>query len=499
MVDVNAHGALLEASRVINSSLDLHETLQAVAEQAARVMRAEASSVLVLDRRRNKLVFKAAFGQKGDELLGQDFEAHLGIAGKVASTGRASLVENMASEKGFFSEFDRKLHFTTQNMICAPMIFQGQVVGVVEVLNCRDRPTFCGDDLEVVQIFANLAAIGLVNAERYEGLKRQNEGLRIDGLSSRHIIGAENSLKAVMALVGKVAHTAATVLLLGETGTGKELIARTIHRQSPRREAPFIAINCAAIPEGLLESELFGHEKGSFTGAVAQKPGRFELADGGTIFLDEVGELTPTIQVKLLRVLQEREFVRVGGTRTQSTDVRIIAATNRDLKARMQERQFREDLFYRLNVFPIHLPPLRERRPDIPELVQYYIGRVAADLKTAAPAMTESALQFLIHYNWPGNIRELQNVIERAVLLSGGREITPDDLPKEITAAGEASRIVAPPEAGGLTLPEQEKMLCLRALEKNHWNQSKAARELGISRDHLRYRIRKFGLKRKDE
>ncbi len=494
MPDVDTNEALLEASRVINSSLDLHSTLQSVAEQAARVMQAEASSVLVLDLRRDKLVFKAVFGQKESQLIDQEFNSNLGVAGKVASSKKPMLVDDVAAERNFFGGFDNKLEFKTRNMICAPIIHQSKVIGVVEVLNCRNKPGFHEGDLDLLQIFANLAALGMVNAERYEGLKRQNEGLRVTNKPAGSIIGTEGSLKKVMGLVAKVAHTAASVLLLGETGTGKELIARTIHQQSPRADFPFIGINCAAIPEGLLESELFGHEKGAFTGAVGQKPGRFELADGGTLFLDEVGELTPAIQVKLLRVLQEKEYVRVGGTKTLTTDVRIIAATNRDLKIMMQTGEFREDLFYRLNVFPIYLPPLRERRDDIPHLVGYYREKIAADLKVPAPELGEEAMQLLLTYGWPGNIRELQNVLERAVLLCAGKEITIDDLPKEIVSQPELEAPVPTPPTG-LSLPEQEKLLCLRALEKNKWNQSKAARDLGITRDHLRYRIKKFGLK----
>jgi len=496
MLDIETNGALLEASRAINSSLDLRTTLQTVAEQAAMVMQAEGASVLLLDYRTNKLVFKAVFGPKEEELIDQQFDSNLGIAGKVATTRQAYIVNDMLSERSFFAGFDDKLEFKTRNMICAPMVHQEKVVGVIEVLNCRNKTGFGPRDLDLVQIFANLAALGMVNAQRFEGLKRQNEGFKISETSTgRCVIGAQSSLKGVMMLVDKVAHTNASVLLLGETGTGKELIARTIHQQSPRAEHPFIAINCAAIPEGLLESELFGHEKGSFTGAVGQKPGRFELADGGTLFLDEVGELSPTIQVKLLRVLQEKEFTRVGGTKTLTTDVRIIAATHRDLKQMMHDGRFREDLYYRLNVFPIHLPPLRDRREDIPDLVRYSIGRVAADLNVPITEVTSETMHLLMAYHWPGNIRELQNVMERAVLLSCGRNISPEDLPKEIT--GQADAQILPQISTCMSLPEHEKILCLQALEKNNWNQSQAARELGITRDHMRYRIKKFGLKKR--
>ena len=494
-MSVDSNEALLEASRVINSSLDLHETLSAIAEQAARVLGAEASSVLLLDEQRNKLVFKAAFGQKADELINQAFDAKLGIAGKVVRERKSTIVNDVRGDTHFLDDFDNKLSFQTRSLICCPMIFQNKVIGVIEVLNSVKKEGFDDRDAKLIEVFANLAAIGTVNALRYEGLKKQNEGLRIASDKEEAIIGAESSLSDVMTLVNKVAPTNATVLILGETGTGKELIARVIHKRSPRSNFPFVAINCAALPEGLLESELFGHEKGAFTGAVGQKPGRFELADGGTIFLDEVGELSLPIQVKLLRVLQEKEFVRVGGTKTISTDVRIIAATNRDLKQAIASGTFREDLYYRLNVFPIFLPPLRERREDISALVNYYVAKIASDLKMEVPRVSSEAMNRLINYDWPGNIRELQNVLERAVLLSGGLEITVAELPKELSG-GEELRDVSISVDKKLTLPEQEKLLILRALEDNDWNQTRAAKQLGVSRDHLRYRIKKFNLKK---
>ncbi len=495
MSDKDANSELLEASRVINSSLDLHETLNSVACQAAKVMNAEGASVLLLEDKSNKLIFKAAHGQKADELIDQIFDADLGIAGKVLRTRKPELVNDVSQNNHFLDKFDTNLKFTTRNLICAPMIYQAKPVGVLEVLNSANKNGFSEADLELLEIFANLASIGTVNAQRYEGLKRQNQGLLIDKKTSTKIIGAEGPLSDVLSLVNKVAHTNATVLLLGETGTGKELIARMIHEQSPRSQFPFVAINCAALPENLLESELFGHEKGSFTGAIEKKLGRFELAEGGTIFLDEVGELSASIQVKLLRVLQEKEFIRVGGSKTILTNVRIIAATNRDLKQAMNEKKFREDLYYRLNVFPIFLPPLRERRDNIPELVNYYINRIAVDLKIVIPSISREPMNALVNYSWPGNIRELQNVIERAVLLSGGGEITNDELPKEVTGAGNTEG--TPQISQNTTLPEQEKLLILQALQKNNWNQTKAASELGISRDNIRYRIKKFGLKKK--
>jgi transcriptional regulator with GAF, ATPase, and Fis domain len=288
-----------------------------------------------------------------------------------------------------------------------------------------------------------------------------------------------------------VACSNATVLLLGETGTGKEVTARYIHNRSPRSERAFIGLNCAALTETLLESELFGHEKGAFTGATAQKIGRFELADGGTLFLDEIGDISASTQVKLLRVLEEREFVRVGGVKTVACDVRIIAATNRNLKEAVASGSFREDLFYRLNVFPVEVPPLRQRREDIPPLAEYFTRLASIDVGRPT-RLSDEAIAILTSHAWPGNIRELRNVIERAVLLCEGEEILPMHLPQEI--AGAAAE--AMDAQGDSSLWGYERAMIVKALTENDWNQSKAARSLGISRDNLRYRVKKYKIER---
>ncbi|MCH8052682.1 MAG: sigma-54-dependent Fis family transcriptional regulator, partial [Planctomycetes bacterium] len=293
-------------------------------------------------------------------------------------------------------------------------------------------------------------------------------------------------------MINRVAGSNASVLLLGETGTGKELAARQIHRASPRSGRAFIAINCAALPETLLESELFGHEKGAFTGAHAEKMGRFEMADGGTLFLDEIGDISQSTQVKLLRVLQEKEFVRVGGTRTIATDVRIIAATNRDLQEAMEQGDFRQDLYYRLNVFPIHIPPLRKRRDDIPLLIDHFVNVSATELRCPKPTISDEAIALLASYDWPGNIRELQNITERAVLLADGESITAAHLPREIV--GDEPLEKSDKEESSLR--GYEKALIIKALRESGWNQSKAARSLGISRDNLRYRVKKYEIKK---
>ncbi len=487
--------ALVEASAAMNSTLDPDSVLQAIARSAADVLQAEASSVLLLDPARRKLVFRAAVGETGSLLRGEEFSAELGIAGRVAATGRPELVPDVYEHPDFYQGIDQKWRFRTRGLVAAPLRYRDQVIGVVEVLNRRDGQAFTQRDLEILQVFANLAAISASNAHMHEALKRENLGLRESVTHEDPIIGNSPALLEVLQLCDRVAPTNATVLLLGETGTGKELSARRIHAASPRRHRPLVAINCAALPETLLESELFGHEAGAFTGAVEQKLGRFELADGGTLFLDEIGDISHSTQIKLLRVLQEREFVRVGGTRTIACDVRIVAATNRDLKKALESGAFREDLYYRLNVFPIFLPPLRERREDIPLLVEYFAERLARELGVQRPRVSPQALECMKTYRWPGNIREMRNVMERAVLLCDSGEIGPAQLPREI--AGEPQP--APGEVPPSSLENYEKAIIMRALEETRWNQTRAARVLGISRDNLRYRLRKYRIKRPEQ
>ncbi len=484
--------ALVEASAAINASLNLSEVLQAIVQKAAVVLRSEASSVLMLDKRRNRLVFMAAVGDRGPSLIGEEFDATLGIAGKVAATGKPVVVSDVRDNKDFFRGIDAKSSFQTRGLIAAPLIWKSDVIGVVEVLNKLGGVSYDDDDLSLLQIFANLAASGAYNAAQHQQVVKENRGLRETLRVTSPIIGNSAALRQVTDMVNRVAGSNATVLLLGETGTGKEVTARQIHTASPRADKPFIAINCAALPETLLESELFGHEKGAFTGAHAEKMGRFELADGGSIFLDEIGDIAMSTQVKLLRVLQEKEFVRVGGTKTISTDVRIIAATNRNLREAMEKGDFREDLYYRLNVFPINLPPLRQRREDIPLLVEHFINLSSMELGCPRPTVGDDAMALLASYHWPGNIRELQNVIDRAVLLADGAALSPAHLPREIVG----DEPLTENNKTESSLWGYEKALIVKALRESGWNQSKAARALGISRDNLRYRVKKFGIEK---
>jgi DNA-binding NtrC family response regulator len=329
-------------------------------------------------------------------------------------------------------------------------------------------------------------------------LRDENRQLR-EELGRRYtfenIVGRSAPMQEIFATILRVAPTRATVLLCGESGVGKDLIARAIHHHSPRRDRPFVKINCTAIPENLMESELFGYEKGAFTGAASAKPGKFEQADTGTVFLDEIGDVAPSIQVKLLRVLQERELERLGSNKTRHVDVRVIAATNADLRAALEQGTFREDLYYRLNVVPLNIPPLRERLEDVPALARHFVAKLAADTGSRVESISDAAIEKLLAYPWPGNVRELENVIERSLVLCAGTRLEPADIrldmsPRARSAPGAANHFL--PE--GLTLDEYERRIIREALTRAGGNKSQAARLLGLTRNALRYRLTQMGI-----
>ena len=341
-----------------------------------------------------------------------------------------------------------------------------------------------------------------------KALRTEEKGrttLHEDAAGRFKIIGQTARMHKIYALIEKVARSPTTALITGESGTGKELVARALHEHSDRASAPFIQVNCGAIPESLFESELFGHEKGAFTGAVAAKPGKFELADGGTLFLDEVGELPKDMQVKLLRVLQDGQFERVGGVRSMSVDVRLVAATNRVLETEVKEGRFREDLFYRLNVIPIQIPPLRERADDIPLLVEHFISKFNKRLKTDVEGVSPDALAALLAHTWPGNIRELENLIERSVLLTEDTTLTMGDLPG--LTPSNLGRVEAPPDADEMGLKEYvrvyttklERARIQRVLEEEDSNVTRASKKLGISRKSLQMKMKDYGLRDTDK
>jgi Nif-specific regulatory protein len=484
--------ALTEAAAAISSTLQLDSLLQTTARLACAVARAEASTVFLLDSRRRKLVAYAATGHRRDVLLGREFDAHLGIPGQVVQSGASINVADARAHSRFCKEIDDIGSLRTRSILAAPMVYRAEVIGVIEVVNRLDGTDFTESDLKVLQIFATLAASATQNARTHEDLKQRFEGLRDAVMKPVAIIGASPGLRTAIDLCNRVAPSSASVLILGETGTGKELCARHIHTASRRRDETFVAINCATLSETLLESELFGHEKGAFTDAHAQRRGWFELANHGTLFLDEIADISRSTQAKLLRVLQEKEFVRVGGTKPIPCDVRLIAATNRDLKTLIVEGSFREDLYYRLNVFPIRVPPLRERQEDIPGLADYFVRRSTQEFGSRELQVAPETMAILTQYRWPGNIRELQNVIERAVLMADSDSLLPCHLPPDMEADLDGQQDLQ----SDPTLQGQEKTLILKTLKEHNWNQSQTARTLGITRDHLRHRIRKYGIQR---
>lgn len=344
--------------------------------------------------------------------------------------------------------------------------------------------------------------ITLKRALDYRNLRRENINLKSQ-LKKKYrfenIIGDSEKMQKIFEVIEKVADSDSTILILGESGTGKELIAKAIHYNSYRREHPFIPVNCAAIPSELLESELFGHEKGAFTNAIRTRIGRFELANGGTIFLDEIGDMSPMLQSKLLRILQDRQFERIGGVKTIKTDIRVIAATHQDLKLAVEQKRFREDLYYRLNVIPIHIPPLRERKSDIPLLAHHFLEHFNKTKKKKIKGFTKEAMDKLIQYNWPGNVRELENTIERVIILLDGDFITPQDLPEKFQSLSRdnlSQEIIIPEE--GISLEEAvnefEKRLILQALQKTGWVKNKAARLLNLNRTTLIEKIKRQNL-----
>lgn len=348
-----------------------------------------------------------------------------------------------------------------------------------------------------------VVADALVHSEYEELLPGQESG--DEGQERSGLIGLSPAMQNVYKLVGRVSMSKANVLIQGESGTGKELIARAIHANSPRASQPLIPVNCGAIPENLLESELFGYERGAFTGAVGRKQGMFELADGGTLFLDEVGELSPALQVKLLRVLQDRKLIRLGGVEPISIDVRVIAATNRNLQERIRQELFREDLYYRLNVVPIHMPPLRERKEDIPLLIRHFLAKYSREAGKEGLYLSQATMELLLGYHWPGNVRQLENTIERAVILASGPSILPEHVRGHLQEAGAADH---PAPVSGIRyegrtmreiLQEVEREAIARALRKERGNKLQTAKRLGISRRALLYKIEMYGLEMSEE
>jgi Nif-specific regulatory protein len=414
---------LFQMASSLSSTLELSKILNIIMETAKNLLKAEASSLLLLDETTNELYFASATGDVSERLKNLTVPLDKGIAGACVRTGKVKVVDDTLSDTEFYPQIDKQTGFATKSIIAAPLNISGKAIGVIEVLNKAKGVAWTADDKELLIIIALQAASVIKNAQTHLRIQEQ-KNLLMDEIDARYkIISVSSEFNNVLELAGKVAPSTSTVLLLGENGTGKELIARHVHRLSKRSEGPFIALNCAAIPVTLLESELFGHEKGAFTGATSLRRGVFELANKGTIFLDEIGDIPLETQSKLLRVLQEREFERLGGTKIIKVDVRVIAATNQHLDEKMRQKLFREDLYYRLNVFPICIPPLRERKDDIPLLAKHFLAIYAKETNKTIKDIDDEAMKDLLAYAWPGNVRELQNIIERAVVLTVGEHL----------------------------------------------------------------------------
>ncbi len=498
---------LLDLTNRVVSTLDLREVLREIAASIRRVMQCDGVGVTLPDPETGEL-----------RIVALDFPTSKGLVREGA------IVTNVSTSIQKVFETRQPLNLTpdeilTDGLLVAegakslcrvPLISHGRVLGVLSLGTVREN-AFLEDDMAFLGQVANQVAIAVENAVAYGQIadlkdKLAQEKVYLEDeirheLNFEEIIGTSEGLRRVLREVETVGPTDSTVLIYGETGTGKELIARAVHNLSSRKANAFVKLNCAAIPTGLLESELFGHEKGAFTGAIVQRVGRFELAHRGTVFLDEVGEIPLELQPKLLRVLQEREFERLGSSRTLHTDARLVAATNRDLEAMVQEQRFRSDLFYRLNVFPIRLPALRERAEDIPLLVRHFVEQFSRRYQRSIDTIPSGTMEALVRYHWPGNIRELQNVIERAVIVSRGPvlnvpvadlKLRPEAKPrqeKQDSASGESLRGV---------LDDAERKQILNALEQANWlvaGPNGAAARLGMKRSTLQFRMRKLGIR----
>jgi Nif-specific regulatory protein len=481
-----------EISAWVSSVQDLDQLLELIIETATRMMDAKASSLLLLDRKTQKLYFKVATGTKGTDIKQFEIDLGQGIAGYVAQTGEPLLIPDVAEDPRWYKEISESIGFKTQSIACVPMKIKGEIIGVVEIIDKADGSAIRDEDLKILSVFADLAARAIGNARKIEHDKKEIEDLKNELRSKYEIVGESKALRNVISDAIKVANSKSTTLLLGESGTGKELLARLIHRMGPRKDEPMIVLNCAALPETLLEDELFGHEKGAYTGAVARKIGKFELADGGTIFLDEIGEMSPGMQSKLLRILQEGVFYRVGGNKAIPVDVRVLSATNRNIEEDVSQGKFREDLYYRINVVQIHMPPLRERREDIPLLAEHFLDIFIKERGTSNLVISKAAMDLMVEYDWPGNVREMKNALERAVVMGNGKQIMPEDLPTF------ACTPQYPGLEVGLSLKEAidmfKKEFIVINLRHTEGNRSLAAKVMKIQRTYLSRLIAKYGI-----
>ena len=490
---------LHEASTLLDDAPDLTSSVQPILAALSRHMDVECATLTVLNRHTSEILVHEAIGLTEDQRQRARYRLGEGVTGRVVETGAPLVVPSIATEPLFLSRTrpleerrDAEMAF-----ICVPVRLGNETIGALSAERPYSQERSFDEDIRVLSILASLIAHAVrlrQFAEEEKALLDENQRLQrelADRYRPANIVGNSREMAPVYEMIGQVAGSDATVLIRGESGTGKELIAQAVHYDSQRSEGPFVRVNCAALPEGLIESELFGHERGAFTGAVQQRLGRFERASGGTIFLDEIGDLPASVQVRLLRVLQEREFERVGGSRVLTADARVVAATNRDLEKDVEEGRFRTDLYYRLNVFPIHLPPLRERRTDIILLADHFIEKYNERHDRSIVRLSTPAIDLLMAYHWPGNVRELENAIERAALMADGEVIHARLLPPSLQMARPGDKRSGPLNT---QIDALEKELIIDALKANKGNRAAAARQLGITERIIGLRVGKYRL-----
>jgi len=486
-IDPDKFQTLIEINQQINSQTSQESMLlENILSSSMRLIQGQASSLLLVDHEENQLYFEIALGPKGKDVKRFTLEMGQGIAGWVAKNNQSLIVNDVESDKRYASAISQDIGFRTRNILAVPMRLNDQCIGVIEILNKKSNMAFSEEDLFWLEIFANQAALFLVNNRKYNRLYTEFNTLKRQlpqGSHPRqtyHYVSREMDL--IFSSMSKIAESNGSVLISGESGVGKEVMAQTIHHLSPLRDCPFVSINCASIPKDLMESELFGHEKGAFTGAIQKKVGKFSQADGGTLFLDEVGDLPIDIQAKLLRVLQEQTFTPVGSTEVIRVHIRLLSATNKDLQVLCNEGKFRTDLFYRLNVFPIHIPPLRDRPDDIYHLTQIFMKEICQRQNMISKEISHEGLEKLATYSWPGNIRQLYNVLSRSVILSGEKPtLGAEDIPLEKNT--QFDRYM------GKTLKEAlnlfKKYYINIVLKNSKGNVSRAAKELDVQRSYL--------------
>ncbi len=484
--------ALLRLSKAVNSVRGLAALEQQVLELIFEVAPAERAAILLCDQGLDE--YTSVFGWDRRSGPNHAVQVSRTIVSQVMAEGVAVLCNDLPAAEAF-AQAESVVMRHIRSVLAVPLEVFERVLGVIYLDASDPDAQFDEDHLQLLTAMGSIAASALDNARRMEWLEEENRRLQSEMSVEHNMVGESPRMREVYQFINRVASKDSTVLIFGESGTGKELVARAIHRNSSRANKPCVAINCAALAETLLESELFGHEKGAFTGAIAQKKGKLEVAEGGTVFLDEIGEMAPMLQAKLLRVLQEREFERVGGTRTIKLDVRLIAATNRDLEEEVKKGGFREDLFYRLNVVSLRMPALRERREDISLLASYFAAKYGKRANRNILGISPQARAFLLNYDWPGNVRELENAIERAVVLGSTDLILPEDLPEVILEKTEPAADITTVNAFHDAVRDAKKHVIITAVEQASGNYTEAARILGLHPNYLHRLIRNLNLK----